>query len=354
MPITLTALSDIAELPFDTLIDVRSPAEFAEDHIPGAINLPVLSNEERARVGTIYVQDAPFRARKVGAALVSRNAAAHLEGPLADKPGGWRPLVYCWRGGQRSGAFASILREIGWRADTIKGGYKGYRALVVKTLYETELRARVVTIDGGTGTAKTRLLHELARQGEQVIDLEELAAHRGSVFGPMAEEQPSQKAFESAIAQGVSRIEPDRPLFIEAESSKIGQLLVPPTLWKAMTAAPRIEIDAPIEARARHLVADYDDMVSDPAKLDGVLDKLIRFHGHAQVDTWRALADAGDYLQLCRELIEAHYDPRYARISRSDAPLLRRFALPDLSDAVLADTATQIRSTADQAFTQTA
>ncbi|SMH40276.1 tRNA 2-selenouridine(34) synthase MnmH [Maritimibacter sp. HL-12] len=335
MPVTLSALSDLASLPFDDIIDVRSPAEYAEDHVPGALSLPVLSDEERARVGTIYVQDAPFRARKIGAALVARNAAVHLEGPLADKTGGWRPLLYCWRGGQRSGSFASILREIGWRVDTIKGGYKAYRALVVRALYETPLPLRLVVIDGGTGTAKTRLLHALAGQGAQVIDLEGLAAHRGSVFGSVAGGQPAQKGFESALARQVVGFDPAQPVFVEAESSRIGALRLPPSLWTAMIAAPRVDIRAPLDARAGHLVDEYDDMVRDPGKLDAVLSKLVRFHGHKRVDDWRALAGAGAFRALCTALILEHYDPRYARISRPDAPRLAALDLPDLSDETL-------------------
>ncbi|MBC7477653.1 MAG: tRNA 2-selenouridine(34) synthase MnmH, partial [Pseudorhodobacter sp.] len=115
MAVTLTHLTDIFALGFDDIIDVRAPAEFAEDHIPGAISLPVLDDAERAEVGTIYKQVSPFTARKVGAALVAKNASAHLQGPLASKTGAWKPLVYCWRGGQRSGSFASILGQIGWR-----------------------------------------------------------------------------------------------------------------------------------------------------------------------------------------------------------------------------------------------
>ncbi|MEP1254329.1 MAG: tRNA 2-selenouridine(34) synthase MnmH, partial [Alphaproteobacteria bacterium] len=182
MPIELTSLADLANLPFDDVIDVRSPAEFAQDHIPGAINLHALSNEERARVGTIYVQQDPFLARKIGAALVSRNVANHLEGPLSDRDGGWRPLVYCWRGGQRSGSVAIILKQIGWRTDTIAGGYQHYRRLVARAVYDAPMPAPVVVIDGGTGTAKTRLLSHLAQQGAQVIDLEAMAEHRGSLF----------------------------------------------------------------------------------------------------------------------------------------------------------------------------
>lgn len=346
MPITLTALRDLASLPFDDIIDVRSPAEYAEDHVPGALSLPVLSDEERARVGTIYVQEAPFRARKIGAALVARNAAAHLEGPLSEKDGGWRPLLYCWRGGQRSGSFAAILREIGWRVDTIKGGYKAYRALVVRMLYEAPLPLRLVVIDGGTGTAKTRLLHALAGQGAQVIDLEGLAAHRGSVFGAMAGGQPAQKGFESALAARIIGLDPAQPVFVEAESSKIGELRLPPSLWSEMIAAPRVDIHAPLNARAGHLVAEYDDMVRDPGKLDAVLSKLVRYHGHKRVDEWRALAGAGAFTDLCKALIAEHYDPRYARISRSDAPRLAALDLPDLSDETLQEVAGKLRAQA--------
>ena len=347
MPITLTALTDLATLPFDDLLDVRSPAEFAEDHVPGALSLPVLTNEERARVGTVYVQQDRFLARKIGAALVSRNAAAHLEGPLADRPGGWRPLVYCWRGGQRSGSFASILKEIGWRTDTIKGGYKSYRRLVVQALYEAPVAPRVVLVGGGTGTAKTRLLAQIAGAGGQVIDLEEMAEHRGSLFGPMGDAQPSQKMFESRLAMALAGLDPARPVFVEAESSKIGEVNVPPSLWKAMIAAPRYEVNAPLAARAAHLVRSYPDMVSDAVKLESVLAKLVRYHGHDRVDAWRALAAAGEYARMAAELVTEHYDPKYTRISRDGAPVPVPLDLPDLEDATLADVAARMVSAQD-------
>ncbi|MFN5828613.1 MAG: tRNA 2-selenouridine(34) synthase MnmH, partial [Rhodobacterales bacterium] len=222
MAVTLASLTQVAALGFDDVIDVRAPAEWAEDHIPGAVNLPVLDDAERARVGTIYKRENPFRARKVGAALVARNAAAHLEGPLADKPGGWRPLVYCWRGGQRSGSFASILSQIGWRVETVAGGYKTYRSLVVQALYDAPVPSRVIVLDGNTGTAKTELLALMAERGVQVIDLEGLANHRGSLFGGRAGGQPSQKGFESRLAMALAALDPTRPLVVEAESSKIG------------------------------------------------------------------------------------------------------------------------------------
>jgi len=180
---SFSSLSEFFTHDFDTVIDVRSPSEFNEDHVPGAINLPVLDDEERAEVGTIYVQDSPFKARKIGAALVAKNASTHLQGPLREHLGDWKPLVYCWRGGQRSGSFTSILSQIGWRAEVVDGGYRAYRRLVVKALYEDEFRAPVYLLNGYTGTAKTEILHAFARLGGQIIDLEGLAHHRGSLFG---------------------------------------------------------------------------------------------------------------------------------------------------------------------------
>ena len=228
MALTFPTLADLLAHGHDTIIDVRSPAEFAEDRIPGAVNMPVLSNEERARVGTIYVQQSPFLARKIGAAMVFRNAARHVEGPLAGHGGGWRPLVYCWRGGQRSGSFSYLLREIGWRSETVAGGYRSYRRLVHRALYDTPLDRRVVLLDGYTGTAKTDLLRLLAARGEQVIDLEGLANHRGSVLGLRPGGQPAQKGFETRIAAALVALDPARPVIIEAESTKIGELSLPP------------------------------------------------------------------------------------------------------------------------------
>lgn len=188
--------------PFDAVIDVRSPAEFADDHIPGAINLPVLNDDERARVGTIYKQESPFAARKVGAALVSRNIARHLDEHFADKPKEYRPLVYCWRGGQRSGSFAIILSQIGFRATVLGGGYKTYRGQVMDGLREVSGRFEFRVLAGRTGSGKTRVLREMAALGGQVLDLEELAVHRGSLLGSEPGcPQPPQRLFESLLYQ---------------------------------------------------------------------------------------------------------------------------------------------------------
>ena len=332
----LTSLAALAALPFDEIIDVRAPSEYAEDHIPGAINLPVLSDAERARVGTIYVQQDRFLARKVGAALVARNAAGHLEGPLSDRGGGWRPLVYCWRGGQRSGSFASILAQIGWRVELIAGGYKSYRRLVVQALYDRPLPHRLILLDGGTGTAKTRFLARLESMGAQVIDLERMAGHRGSLLGGMAGGQPSQKSFESRLAMTLARCAPAQPVFVEAESNKIGRLILPPMLWQAMNAAAHIMIAAPLAARARYLTRAYGDLLADTELLCARLAQLRAYHGAEQVEAWQQMAQAGSYESLAAELVARHYDPRYrkAQARHGRAPLAA-IELPGLEDADL-------------------
>ncbi|MGO4907721.1 tRNA 2-selenouridine(34) synthase MnmH [Pseudorhodobacter sp. W20_MBD10_FR17] len=342
MALTLTSFAQLARLGFDDIIDVRSPAEFAEDHIPGAINLPVLDDAQRAEVGTIYKQDSPFRARKIGAALVAANAAKHLQGPLADKPGGWQPLVYCWRGGQRSGSFASILAQIGWRVDLVSGGYKAYRGLVVQALYDQPFPCPVILLDGNTGSAKTELLHRLVARGVQVLDLEGLAHHRGSLFGAMPGGQPSQKAFESALAGAISQLDPTRVVVVEAESSKVGNCRLPPMLWKAMAAAKRLEVVAPVTARARYLVTAYADLVADTARLAGVIDLLRSGHSAEQIDTWQVLAASGAFEPLAASLMAEHYDPRYARHRARLEHGVETFAVDDLGDAALDRLANQL------------
>ena len=342
MKATFASLTEILEHGFDTVIDVRSPAEFAQDHIPGAINLPALTNEERAEVGTIYVQDAAFRARKIGAAHVARNISKHLEGRLKDMDGSWRPLVYCWRGGQRSGSFASWLVQIGWRAEVIEGGYQTYRSLVHNALYDASLPHRFILLDGNTGTAKTDILHRLANQGLQVLDLEGLANHRGSLLGEMPGGQPTQKWFETSLAQQLSGFDRNRPVFIEAESSKVGSRIVPPSLWTAMKTAPRIEIDAPLAARATYLASAYSDILADRRRLADRLDPLRRHRGSV-IDQWLSVWDSGDMTELTHRMMEDHYDPTYrSGRKRHAATVLERFSVAALEETDRANLAVRI------------
>ncbi len=316
MPNRYETLQDMMAHDYDTVIDVRSPAEFAEDHIPGAINLPVLSNAERAEVGTIYVQDSPFKARKLGAALVFRNAANNIETSLSHHDGGWRPLVYCWRGGQRSGSFSWMLSQIGWRAGLVEGGYQSYRRLVYSYLYDQELPFRLIALDGYTGSAKTELLQRVRGLGGQVLDLEGLANHRGSLLGGMAQPQPSQKGFESALPQALLQMDPDRPVLVEAESSKVGERIIPPSLWRAMKQAPRVEVQAPVEARCRYLTQAYDDILSDGEMLREKLGYLRGHRANAVIDHWFDLIAGGDKAALTLALMQDHYDPAYQKSRR--------------------------------------
>ncbi len=335
-------LSQLAE--FDEIIDVRTPSEFAEDHIPGAINCPVLSDEERIEVGTLYKQVSPFEARKVGAALVARNIARHLETRFHDRPKPWRPLVYCWRGGQRSGAMSIILAQVGWAAHQLEGGYKAYRRGVLDQLAELPRQFAFRVICGPTGSGKSRLLAALAETGRpdnrhQVLDLEALARHRGSVLGRLpGEPQPSQKQFDSLLLQALQQLDPARPVYVEAESSKIGNLTLPDALSGAMHAGNCLLLETPLEVRVAGLLEDYRHYPDDPESLIAHLQALHRFHGGKRLEHWAALIHAGDFSALVAELLTLHYDPSYFRATSSHYANLdeaRRIPLIDLSPEAL-------------------
>jgi tRNA 2-selenouridine synthase len=324
---------------FDALLDARSPAEYAEDHIPGAISCPVLDNEERARVGTIYKQISPFDAKKIGAALVARNISGHIEKTFMDKPRTWRPLVYCWRGGKRSGALAHVLHSIGWEARTLEGGYKAYRRWVVEQLARVPYGLKFRVVCGPTGSGKSRLLQALARAGSQVLDLEELAAHRGSVLGDLpGKPQPSQKMFESLVLNRLSSFDQKVEVFVEAESKKIGQLQVPDALIHEMRGSPCLRVQASMETRVALLSDEYRHFFEDRALLDAQLDCLVGLHGRERIAEWKALETS----ELVRRLLEDHYDPAYRRsidrnyVRYGDAEILNLSGPDELAFARLA------------------
>ena len=343
-PLIITSLSDLHNLTLDSIIDVRSPAEYADDHLPGAINLPVLSDIERAEVGTIYKKVSPFDARKIGGALVAQNTATHLQGTLASKDGAWQPLVYCWRGGQRSGAFAAILDQVGWRVKLLQGGYQSYRHEIVKTLYKNSLPHRLMLISGSTGTAKTALLQQLIAKGAQILDIEGIAAHRGSLFGGIGKAQPSQKMFETNIAAELATLDPKKITFVEAESSKVGERLIPPSLWALMAEAPRIQITAALAARSIFLCRAYSDLTQDKTALASLIDKLRPYHAAERIEQWHTQAQTDDWQTLAAGLISDHYDPRYAKSTAVKNDAVCRIELPDLKDSTLAQTAEELHA----------
>jgi len=308
---------------FDEIIDVRTPLEFAEDHIPGAINCPVLSNDERVTVGTLYTQVSPFEARKVGAAMIAKNIAHHLETRFHNHPKSWRPLVYCWRGGQRSGAMSIILAQVGWAAHKLEGGYKSYRRDVLEKLDALPQGFTFRVICGPTGSGKSRMLTALADTGHQVLDLEMLARHRGSVLGKLPEQpQPSQKWFDSALLQTLTKLDSDRPVFVEAESSKIGLITLPPALFTAMHASACLLLETSLETRVAGLLEDYRHYIKNPETFIEHLKPLYRFHGTKQLEDWSTMIRAGDFAKMVAELLTLHYDPSYFRATSKHYPNL--------------------------------
>ncbi|RQH08539.1 tRNA 2-selenouridine(34) synthase MnmH [Paraburkholderia dinghuensis] len=301
---------------FDEIIDVRTPAEFAEDHIPGAVNAPVMSNEERVVVGTLY-KDSPFDAARLGAAIVSRNIATHLDTLFAERPRNWRPLVYCWRGGMRSGAMTTVFNMIGWRARQLEGGYKTYRHSVVEALGALPVNFHYVVLAGPTGSGKTRLLQALGVAGAQTLDLEALAAHRGSLLGALPERaQPSQKSFDTALVQALHALDPARPVFVEAESRRIGTITLPVVLIDHIRAAPCVVLDVALDERVALLLDEYGHLLDNRTYFREQLLKLVPLHGHERIDAWCQLLETDDRRALSEALIADHYDPAYTRSTR--------------------------------------
>jgi tRNA 2-selenouridine synthase len=305
----------LAELQaFDAILDARSPSEFAEDRLPGAINVPVLDDEERMLVGTVYKQRSAFEAKRVGAPIASHNIARHIETLFAEKPRDWKPLVYCWRGGGRSGSLAHVLRQVGWDARRLEGGYKAFRKQVVTDLETLPSRFRFQVICGATGSGKSRLLESLAEAGAQVLDLEVLAAHRGSVLGDLPDNpQPSQKSFETSLWAALSGFDPARPVFVESESKKVGNLRVPDALITRMRDSECVRLEAGAAERVALLREDYAHFESRPGALAEKLDCLAPLHGAERISQWKTLLEAGDWDALVHDLLESHYDPAYRK-----------------------------------------
>jgi len=327
--VTVAQLDD-----FDEVIDVRSPAEYADDHVPGAINCPVLDDEQRARVGTLFKQVSAFEARRLGAALVARNIAQHLQTILHDRPRSWRPLVYCWRGGGRSDALCEVMRRVGWKAGKLEGGYRAYRRAVIEELTALPRRFTFKVLCGRTGSGKSGALRALREHGAQILDLEHLAQHRGSVLGELPGiPQPSQKLFESLLRAALQTLDPDRPVFVEAESRKVGNVQVPTALIEAIRGSECIVIEADAKVRIALLLDEYRHFLAHADALNHRLRALTVHYGRATIDRWIETAAAGRHADLVAELLQLHYDPAYDQSIQRNFPAVSHARLVRLRAA---------------------
>jgi len=328
---------------FDLVIDVRSPAEFALDHIPGAVNFPVLSNDERVQIGTLYKQVSPFAAKKLGAALVSKNIAEHLEKHLLELPREWRPLIYCWRGGERSGAFTHILNRIGWKARQLESGYQGFRRTVIDGLEADAKAFTFQVICGMTGSGKTRVLQEVGQLDLQILDLEGLAVHRGSVLGNEPNiDQPSQKGFETALWNALRKLDPSQPVVVESESKKVGGLHIPDALMEKIRNGACIELRSSTQTRVSWLIREYHHFLTGTDNFKDKLALLTTYYGKVQITKWNEAIDAGKFPELVEELLVKHYDPSY------QSSIVRNFPRYKIENYV------QLENDSDQAFAQAA
>lgn len=315
-------INELSSSAFDIIIDVRTPAEFELDHIPGAVNFPVLDNEQRIHIGTLH-KTSPFEARRLGAVLISRNVANILETKCGLWPKMFKPLIYCWRGGLRSGSLAIVMAQVGWQVHQLLNGYKAYRHTVLQTLPLLVAQSMIQIISAPTGSGKTHFLYALQRVGKQVIDLEGLAVHRGSVLGKVpGEDQPSQRMFESNLLVAMQKLDFSKPIYVESEGSKIGSICVPDILHKKMSSSKCIYMNVTVEERVRFLCEDYSQFTEDPELLITTLSYLSDLHSKDKIDEWSQLARAGDFELLVTQLLEQHYDPCYYKSLRRHYPMI--------------------------------
>jgi tRNA 2-selenouridine synthase len=291
----------------------------------------------------LYKQVSPFAAKKLGAALVSKNIAEHIEKHLLELPREWRPLIYCWRGGERSGAFTHILNRIGWKAMQLESGYQGFRRTVIDGLEQAASTFTFQVICGMTGSGKTRVLQEVGQLGHQILDLEGLAVHRGSVLGNEPNiDQPSQKGFETALWNALRKLDPSQPVVVESESKKVGGLHIPDALMEKIRNGACIELRSSTQTRVSWLIREYHHFLTGTDNFKDKLALLTTHYGKVQIAKWNEAIDAGNFPELVEELLVKHYDPSY------QSSIVRNFPQYKIEDYV------QLENDSDQAFAQAA
>ncbi len=324
----LLGLTDVA------LVDTRSEGEYNADTIPGSVNIPLLSNEERKRVGICYKNEGPEPAKRLGLEIVSPKLIWMVN--AYDQIVNNRKLVvFCWRGGLRSKFTASLLSAMGFDAYRLIGGYKAYRRYVYNYLNCDVLPHRAIVLYGLTGVGKTTVIRSLMKKGIPAVDLEGIAKHRGSVFGKIGlPPSPTQKKFESMIVDSLARCEDKGYFIIECESRRIGNLIVPDSVMNSMKFAHRILMYAPLEVRVRRILREYDVGAGNIAALQESVCHLKKKLGGAKVkELVTGLAD-GKVEEVFRYLIERYYDSLYGYPSEASEEYTLCVDSTDLNEAV--------------------
>jgi tRNA 2-selenouridine synthase len=313
------------------VVDVRSPAEFAQGHIPGAVNIPLFSNEERAVVGTAYKQVSKDEALLRGLEYVGPKMAGFVRQSKKLATQG-EVLVHCWRGGMRSGSFAWLLETAGLTVATLSGGYKAYRNEVLGRFTRPW---QLLVLGGKTGSGKTEILKELQRAGEQVLDLEALAHHKGSSFGAIGQApQPTSEHFENSIARELQQLDPTRRIWIEDESRTVGKCFVPLALWEQMRLAPVAFVDVPKEIRIQRLVREY--ACFDPALLFDATERIQKRLGGQHYQAAVQALQQHDYATVA-DITLTYYDKAYLYgLDQRPAGQVHRLALHDDNPAAAA------------------
>lgn len=300
---------------------MRSPGEYAHAHIPGALNLPLFTDAERAVIGTVYKREGHDAAVMMGLEIVGPKAGG-LAAAGRELAGKQSVFLHCWRGGMRSKSMATLLETAGVQGVLLEGGYKSYRA-EAQTYFEKHWNIKI--LGGRTGSKKTEVLHALKDLGEQIIDLEGLAKHKGSAFGNLeAAEQPSTEHFENLLFQELLRLDISRPIWIEDESHTVGKVFIPENFWRQMRSAPVIFLDIPEDTRAEYLADAYMRMGVDTSRVEDALGKIRKRlggqHYHAAMEAFKS----GDYLAATK-IVLVYYDKTYAYgLSTRDATCIEK------------------------------
>ncbi|MBK5273459.1 MAG: tRNA 2-selenouridine(34) synthase MnmH [Desulfuromonadales bacterium] len=292
------------------IIDVRTPLEFAEDHLPGAVNVPILTNEERVEIGTLYKQTGPQQARQRGLELTCGRFGA-MVGEIVARAAGRPILTYCWRGGLRSLSMAILLEMSGYPVVQLRGGYKAFRNMVMDSFEDFMPPVPLIVVHGMTGTGKTTFINGLDQLKWTSIDLEGLAVHRGSAFGEVGLDQSlSQKRFDTLLWDDFRRAPTDRPIVLEGESQRIGRISLPGNLYEVMADSCKIWCNASLETRVRRLAVEYAREEYRPA-MAAALERIRKKLGGQRYAELSGMLSSWDIEGLGRGLIEHYYDKLY-------------------------------------------